>query len=158
VEGEMTTMLRFMLGLTVPLFVCVNAQCQTLAVYVDDGQGKAKSVANALKAKIGGTTRYVLVDEAYKTESDIKIVCLEENNGYSCSYAVSFWSPQTSPLQLKGTSGIAVGTVEYVAEVLFETFVRESSDEKIAAAVKYKINLISMFCEQSDHKNPCRQK
>jgi hypothetical protein len=154
----MKTLLRFMLGLTVPLFVCANARCQTHAVYVDDDQGKARAVANTLKAKIGGTTRYVLVDEAYKTESDIKIACLEENNGYFCSYAVSFWTPQTCPLQLEGTSGIAVGTVEYVAEVLFETFVRESSDEKIAAAVKHKLNLISMFCEQSDHKSPCRQK
>jgi hypothetical protein len=83
---------------------------------------------------------------------------LEENIGYFCSYAVSFWSPQTSFLQLEGTSGIAAGTIEYIAEVLFETFVRESFYEKIAAALKYKINLISMFCEQSDHKIPCRQK
>jgi hypothetical protein len=153
-----SSLLRFMLGLTVPLFVCANARCQTHAVYVDDDQGKAKAVANALKAKIGGTTRYVLVGEAYSTESNIKILCLEEDRGYFCSYAVSFWSPQTSPLQLEGTSGIATGTVEYIAEMLFEIFVMESSDEKIAAAVKHKINAISVFCEQSDHKSPCRQK
>ena len=152
----MKTMMRPMLVLVVILTTGSAMRCQTHSVYIDDDQGKSKTVANALRAKIGGTTRYVLVDYASSAESDIKIMCLEEN-GYFCSYSISYLSPKTSPAQLEGTSGIAKGASDFIAEALFEVFVSESSDEKIAAAVNRQINLISMFCKVPEHKEPCGQ-
>ena len=84
-------------------------------------------------------------------------MCLEDH-GYFCSYTISFFSPKTTPLQLDGASGVVKGTIEFVAEALFETFVSESSDQKIEAAVNTEMGRISTFCEVPEHRVPCRQK
>ena len=61
----MKMMTRLAIVLTGILSTSSALRCQTHSVYVDDDNGKAATVANALKAKIGGTTRYALADEAY---------------------------------------------------------------------------------------------
>jgi hypothetical protein len=152
----MKTMLRLMTVAVGILLTGSAVRCQTHSVYVDEEQGKTKAVADALKAKIGGTTRYVLATETYGTESDIRLMCMEDN-GYFCSYTISLWSSKTSPVQLEDTSGIVKGTAESIAETIFEVFVRESSDDKIADAVSHELTRISAFRELPEHKTTCGQ-
>ena len=137
------------------LAVAGVAKAQVHKVWVDDNGEQNKDVANALRAKIGGTTRYSLASEAYQTEIDVIVVCVV-NRGYACSYAFTFWSPKTSPMQLKGQTGLATGaTAQETAELIFETFVTETTDDKITAAILDQLNVIWLFCKDPAHKPYC---
>jgi hypothetical protein len=129
----------------------------THKVWVDDNDAQNKDVANALRAKIGSTTRYGLADKVYETEIDLKVVCIANTLGYACSYAVSFWSPKTSPMQIHGASGVTIGpTAQETAELVFESFVQGTTDDTIENAVKNELALISMFCKAATNQQYCQ--
>jgi hypothetical protein len=122
------------------------AQQAARTVTISDGTRDNKfqrGVVAALKARIGGTSRYVIAPDNEVAEVEVSVVCIdlsEENttvNGGTCSFSYTYW-----PKKMWGLT-VELGTVHILTnhdassagETLFEELVEASSEAKLTAAL-----------------------
>jgi hypothetical protein len=128
----------------------IFAQSKPVKVLVEGGneQAVSREVAEKLAAKIGSTSRYALVTNETSVEVLVDVYCLPimvegQQAGVACSTTILYW-----PLSDVGLEASCVGMMSThyseseVAESLFDSFVRHTSDEKLSAlATKFKNSL-----------------
>jgi len=140
-------------------------------------QEQAKTVTNALQARINGTERYQTVENFEgQPELVVSIICFSmekyQLNGEICSYSflyVPVYVPHLPVIMLNiGTSGgrIAGQRPEELAERIFQEFVENTTEAKIrknraisrslfsCSAVSRKI---SRFAGRNNHSLPPRR-
>jgi hypothetical protein len=130
-----------LLAVAVLVAVPVFAQSHPVKVPVMAGNSGQESheVADKLAGKIGSSSRYALVT----ADMDILILvdCLantagERPTGVTCYTSLSYWPVPGVSLYdgLLGT--IATGSESEVADHLFNGFVQQTSDQKLAESAK----------------------
>ena len=129
---------------------------QVHKVYVFAGSSESDSVVSSVKAKIGGTLRYELAD----TFADlwINILCVktiigDRVTGRTCAGTYSYHPPSLGYPYLHLNTSIHVGPVDSVQtpQDIFEAFVDETSENKLAANRTKAIGDIRFLC--LIHKN-----
>lgn len=100
----------------------------------------SQTVANMISARIGTGSRYALVSS---TDADIllSVDCLRNivsgrQVGIACHTDVSYWPVDGVSLSCILVGDLGVGSEVEVTEGLFDAFVQETSDEKLAKATK----------------------
>ena len=121
------------------------AQQKVRTVTVSDGTIDNKfqrAVVAALKARIGGTTRYAVAGDKDVGELEVSVVCLDLSetsviNGGTCSYSYIYWPAEMGGLTVQlGAIHILTDPNAYAAgETLFEELVEASSESKLATAL-----------------------
>jgi hypothetical protein len=131
-----TTFLTFTMG--------VFAQTPLLKVSVSAGDSEgAKEVAELLRAKIGSTLRYGL-SEATTADILIEVLCVPfkpqgsdaVSHTVACTEPTTYFAPKAYGLARTLQTTIAIGDRSSVAEGLFDTFVVDTSAEKLELAEK----------------------
>ena len=129
------------------LFAAVGARAQApIGVAVGGDNSDSQTVANQLKAKIGGTSRYAVYDSSGSevAQLTVDVTCVVARNagglatGYACDSDVSFFPPEMRSLSVHLSRAGQVVTCPldgaYCAEALFEAFVNGTQPDKLATA------------------------
>jgi hypothetical protein len=95
----------------------------------------SREVADNLAGKIGSTSRYALVTTDDFAIS-VTVGCLTvQTNGYTigvaCTTDITYWPVQGVALSWNPGSYLALGPKPEVADLVFNDFVRETSDENL---------------------------
>jgi hypothetical protein len=140
-----TTLALFAVVVALPFSNASVAQQTVRTVTVSDGTRDNKfqrDAVAALKARIGGTTRYAVAGYKDVGELEVSVVCLDLSersgiNGGTCSYSYTYWPTEMGGLTVQlGTIHILTDPNAYAAgETLFEELVEASSEAKLAAAL-----------------------
>jgi hypothetical protein len=145
------------LFLTVAALVAVPVFAQSHAIGVQVVPGNSdpvsQEIADRLSGKIGSSARYSLVSGASAvillSADCLPNIVNERQIGIVCQSSLDFWPIDGVPLSTNLAGFIVEGDESYVAERLFDSFVKNTSDEKLAAARKlFKESLnvaIAMF-------------
>jgi hypothetical protein len=124
-----------------PLF----AQSHPVKVSIMAGNSGQESheLSDKLAGRIGSSSRYALVT-ADSADILILVDCLSNTAGVTCNTSLSYWPVLGVSLYAGLPETIATGSESKVADDLFNTFVQQTSDEKLAEAAKrFKRNLNS---------------
>jgi hypothetical protein len=111
-------------------------QRKTVKVYVLPGENQAsKDVASTVSGKIGSTLRYALTTDLVSAEITVEILCLTPTErGVACGIFGVYYPVGYKHLSRTLITDIVTGSNEFVAQALFNDFVRESSDEELNKA------------------------
>src|SRR5258708_5978032 len=108
----------------------------------DDNRFEREVVA-ALKARLGGTTRYQVIASTEVAELEVSVVCIdlsESNrlNGGFCSYAFTYWPKEAPGLsrQLGPIHLLSDPNASSAGETVFQKLVEASSEAKLAVSLK----------------------
>jgi hypothetical protein len=100
----------------------------------------SQKVSDMLTRRIGASSRYALVSLA---DADILMIvdCLPnivggQQVGIACDTHTSYYPVDSVLLSYDLARHMAVGGASEVVEALFDSFIRETSDEKLAEAAK----------------------
>lgn len=155
----MKTTMRLMLALAVAALSGIVAKAQTHEVFVFAGNEIEQPIINALKAKIGATTRYVLVDRANFGAIWVGVNCLAvgQERGYVCSYHTTYFPASIHPFTTTGPGNMFTGSDRLsIAEMIFEDFVKGTSDKEIEASISSRRNEVATFCKDPANKRYCQ--
>jgi hypothetical protein len=144
--------------LTAIVLMAGVARAREYKVQVTAQQG-GREVADALKARIGATSRYALTDIGPESEMTVDIMCMtiQQAHGYICSMHITLWLAETLPLPIQlGGFQVAGPTAGDVAESFVQSFVINSSEDKNQAAVQNLFQRIGFFCKDEKHASYCR--
>jgi hypothetical protein len=118
----------------------VFAQSQPIRVMVTAGANQeSRDVADRLSGRLGISSRYALVSTG-ATQVLLAVSCLRNVSidgrklGVTCYFDLSYWPVDGVALFTALPGTIAEGDELYVTEGLFDDFVKETSDEKLAKA------------------------
>jgi hypothetical protein len=111
-------------------------QGKTVKVYVLPGENQAsKDVASTVSGKIGSTLRYALTTDLVSAEITVEILCLTSTErGVAYGIFGVYYPVGYKHLSRTLITDIVTGSNEFVAQALFNDFVRESSDEELSEA------------------------
>lgn len=122
-----------------------------------DNPGPSAGVVEAVRSKIVANPRYSVTKTIVGTELVLSIACANQPSGYACSYHIAFYSPKTAPLSLAPKVGIVSGqTIEKVTDRLYESFVDNSTDDRIHSAIRLQLDLVAAFCKRETNRDYCR--
>jgi hypothetical protein len=152
-------MTRILVAVILTLVANHQLRAQVRKVHVSEGRkGAGLEIVNALKAKIGSSSRYALTEKETASELGVEVACIEQDRikGFTCAIDISLYSKAFSPLPspiaaLYIAQNADAGTL---AETLFDYFVQETSEEKIHLGEEQTRLGISIFCHA--HKNECQ--
>jgi hypothetical protein len=120
----------------------VFAQSHPIGVEVTAGNADPTSqeVADRLSGKIGASSRYALVSGT-SVVLLLSVDCLPSivngrQVGVVCNSTVDYWPLDGIPLSCSLPGYLVEGDESDAAEHLFDSFVKQTSDEKLAAATK----------------------
>jgi hypothetical protein len=144
-------MKTILLAVAILIAVPANyAQTKPIKVSVLSGTDDPadKEVADKIAAKIGSTSRYALVSNgAPMTALLIEVSCLTNTSqkmGSTCDTEILYWPMADVALSVDCPGSMVTGLSESdIAQALFESFVRATTDEKLevkAAAFKLSLN------------------
>ena len=129
-----------------PLFA-QSHPIQVTIVSIDNTQ-TSQTMANMLTGRIGASSRYSLVSAAaFDTDILLGVGCLPnivagKQVGVTCDTELSYWPVDGVALSCVLEGNLAVGSESEVAEMLFDEFIRVTSNEALAKAAKeFKHNL-----------------
>jgi len=149
------------MGFGLALIAGTRAESQVHSVYVYVTNDQERNVSNAIKARIGGGSRYNLTNDINKAELVLDVICLQPKStkGFVCSYKLELYSSQTTPIGSPlGKASLTAGPdATSVAEYLFEDFVDDTSEDKLKAVVQTTREDVSVFCQSPENRNYCRQ-
>jgi hypothetical protein len=132
-------------------------QGQSVKVTVMAGNSGRESheIADKLAGKIGSSSRYALVT-ADSADILILVDCLsntvgERAAGVTCNTSLSYWPVSGVSLYAGLPQTLATGDESRVADDLFNAFVRQSSDDKLAEAAKNFIRNLNSAIARFPH-------
>jgi len=135
-------------------------------VKVSGSDKESSPVVDALKARLRGTERYQVTDDSREADLEVVVICSAMEsyklNGAICGY-LFFYIPPTSPL-LRLPIGSAFGQAEAkdrttLGEMIFETFVAETTQQKIQAVENDLKASVTLFClEPKNAEAFCKKK
>lgn len=101
--------MRMMLLLVVMLAVAGAAKAQH-AVYVSATSDTPVFITNAVKARIGATSRHTLTDSILEGEFVLNLVCHNTSPvaGFVCAYSTTLFSKGTRPLETPSSMRLAI--------------------------------------------------
>jgi hypothetical protein len=150
-------MKNLLLAVAVLVAVPVFAQSQPVKVTVMAGNGAQESheLADKLAGRIGSSSRYALVT-ADSADILILVDCLsntvgERAAGVTCNTSLSYWPVSGVSLYAGLPQTLATGDESRVADDLFNAFVRQSSDDKLAEAAKNFIRNLNSAIARFPH-------
>jgi hypothetical protein len=112
----------------------VNAQGKVVKVAVDGGSDKpSQEMAELVRGKVGSTLRYALT-EIKTANIAIDIVCIDVPalNGIACTAPTQYYPDLKNSLYRSLPDSIWTGSRAYVAQSIFDTFVEQTTDEKLS--------------------------
>ena len=97
-------------------------------------------ISDRLAGRIGASSRYALTSAA-SAEIMLSVECApnsvgDRQIGVTCGSSIAYWPVEGVLLSTELAGMIAVGAESAVAESLFDDFVQDTSDEKLAEAAK----------------------
>jgi hypothetical protein len=157
----MMTMTRLTLAMVVTLTVgtFVKAQAPTLLVNVSNEDARFPEVANAVRAKIGASSRFAVTGDSMKAELLVDLICVPMpfKGGVACSLEITMWPAKASPLAAHIANYLYTAPdASSAAEQIFEAFVSETSDEKLAAATDVLLRGVAAFCGRASSATQCK--
>jgi hypothetical protein len=154
----MKTLIRWGLAAVVVLVGCSVADAREYRVRVFAEPGQGRDVEQALKARIGASSRYAVTDSDADAEMLADIMCMSvpQARGYICSLQITAWLAETAPLFIEfGSFQTAGPTASDVAEAMFQDFVTNTSSEKIQTAVSKLQVRVAAFCKNPQNASFC---
>jgi hypothetical protein len=117
------------------LLSVVAAAQGTVKVIVSPEDNKpSKDVADILQGKIGSTLRYALTTDVKEALILVDVLCVDVTiNQFACTAPTLYYPAKFNGLSGRLLTSLAIGSSAYVADVLFNSFVGASSDEKLKA-------------------------
>jgi hypothetical protein len=129
-------------------------------VYIYGAAENPPSVVSAIRARIGGSSRYTLVNTFVEGELILNLVCIETkaHAGFVCAYGVNLYGKNTSPLgAVFGTTHVAISPDEIkMGEDVFEDFVEDTSEDKIKKSEEQTRVGVAVFCMDAANKRFCQ--
>jgi hypothetical protein len=130
------------------------------SVFVSNEGKWTEPIAEAVKARLNGTSRYQTVAEMPGAELFLLIHCIGAENlrGAACSFSI-FLAPQFSPLlyvPIDPGREISSGDTMKVVEYIFEQFVEMTTEPKIQKAEVGVKASIKQFCSERENAKYCR--
>jgi hypothetical protein len=129
----MEVMMKTLIVAFALMMVCTVVCGQTHKVVVSAQDSDANAVVDALKAKLGGTLRYQLTDNAVVAELFIDVQCMKTYNpgtGFACAAIYFYYPPELVLTRLHLGSSLHSGSdPSLTAESMFEIFVNNSSED-----------------------------
>lgn len=132
------------LFLAVAILVAVPAFAQNRSIKVsvmgESSDPVSQGIADRLSGKIGASSRYALVSGT-SVVLLLSVDCLPSivngrQVGVVCNSTVDYWPLDGIPLSCSLPGYLVEGDESDAAEHLFDSFVKQTSDEKLAAATK----------------------
>jgi hypothetical protein len=146
-----------------PLLLLLVTHCAVAVphkVSVLAGNKEAEPVVDALKARLGGTDRYQLAGDT--AELVIQVLCHDMEkykvDGAACSYSFLYYHPAVLLLAVPIGEGAGLLTSSErarIGEMLFQSFVEATTEEKISTARANVELSISLFCRKSENGKTC---
>lgn len=139
--------IRFTLAVLALAFAsAVMAQNQPVKIQVmSSSDAPSQEMADRLKGHIGSSSRYALVTVAGSESIALYVDCLSDttndgrNLGITCHIEIKYWPVEDVALAADLDGSMAAGDETYVAQTLYDSFVQETSDEKLnQAATDFK--------------------
>jgi hypothetical protein len=153
----MKTTLRWALMLGTLATLSVMAGAREYKVKVAGEQEAAQEIVNAVKARVGASSRFTDSDVAAEVLLVISCQATARNTGYVCSLNVILWMPQTHPFPLRLGDYLSSGPdAVSVAERLFQAFVTEIADDKVEAQIAKFYVLVEEYCDRAQNKKHCK--
>ena len=122
----------------------VMAQNQPVKIRViSEPNAPSSEMADRLKGRIGSSSRYALVTVAGSESINLYVQCLSNttesgrNLGIVCHAEITYWPVSDVTLSTDLTGSMATGEETYVAQSLYDSFVQQTSDEKLNLAATY---------------------
>lgn len=161
---KLIVLLAGMLALAVPSFA---QTIQTpISSHVISESDDSVPVASAVSTRIAASTRYAVQDNPGNAELWLDILCFRldklVNNPpilwidvyYVCRSGVHHYPKALAPLHSEiGKGQLTSGSVSQIAEMLFQDFVRDTTDAALGLERQSMILDIRLFCES--HKDQC---
>jgi hypothetical protein len=126
---------RFCLAIFVFLVTLTSTSAQNkpvkVAILSADGE-PSQTIARMVGAKIGSTLRYS-VTGIVEAKLELNIVCIKlAADNYACTSPTMYYPNEVVIVGQHLTFTIVQGPKDYVTEQIFDDFVAETSDEKLA--------------------------
>jgi hypothetical protein len=147
-------MTKIVLLISFSLLLAHSAQAQTKHVFISgasDSEFK-KDVLNGLKARIGGTSRFDIVDSAVKAELYVEINCLDgekvvRSPGGICAYSITYYPDEMNGLSMPvyGPGMVSSPDSTYVSEAMFQKFMEQSTEKNLAETRKLLKALVTIY-------------
>ena len=155
----MKTPLRWALMLGTLATLSVMAGAREYKVKVAGEQEATQEIVNAVKARVGASSRFTVTESDVAAEALLDISCqaTARDTGYVCSLNIILWVPQTHPFPLRLGDYLSSGPdAVSVAEQLFQSFVTEVADDKVEAQIAKFYVLIEEYCDRTQNKKHCK--
>lgn len=117
------------------------AQSQPIRVKVTPEPSEASQHIADRSGQLGSSSRYALVTESSSEDILLGVDCLSnmtlsgQQIGVACDMTITYWPVPGVGLNTDLTGALAVGSELEAAQNLFDSFVEETSDEKLNQAV-----------------------
>lgn len=129
---------------------------QPVTVWLANSAPNAPEVYNALLARLQASGRYKLT-AAPSANVFAELVCVKlATNGFACILETSY-RDLSSYLSDDSPNLLVSGDSVYVAEELFEHFVKTTSDEGLQESKRKLTRGVSAYCDDASHRVECHR-